>query len=65
MKIKYYFFLFWSFFSYSQVQNGTWSVNPNLFNEDEEIEVKVSGINASNWGVEDVYFWDYCFLPII
>ena len=61
MKIKYYFFLFWSFFSYSQVQNGTWSVNPNPFNEDEEIEVKVSGINASNWGVEDVYLWTWYF----
>ena len=27
----------------------------------EEIEVKVSGINASNWGVEDVYLWTWYF----
>ncbi len=49
------------FFLSSQVQNGTWSVNPNPFNEDEEIEVKVSGINASSWGVEDVYLWTWYF----
>ena len=61
MKIKYYFFLFWSVFLSSQVQNGTWTVIPNPFNEDEEIEVKVSGINPSSWGVEDVYLWTWYF----
>ena len=61
MKIKYYFFLFWSVFLSAQVQNGTWTVIPNPFNEDEEIEVKVSGINPSSWGVEDVYLWTWYF----
>ena len=42
-----------SFYSLkSQVQNANWAVIPNPFNEDQEIEVKVSGIDTSKWGVD-------------
>ena len=51
-----------SFYSLkSQVQNANWIVIPNPFNEDQEIEVKVSGIDTSKWGVDQVYLWTWYF----
>ena len=44
---KYFFLIFFISFNFlsSPVQdNVSWSVDPNPFNEDEQIEVKVSGI---------------------
>ena len=35
--------------------------SPNRFNEDEQIEVKVSGIDISKWGVDDIYLWTWYF----
>ncbi|MBL6649538.1 MAG: thrombospondin type 3 repeat-containing protein, partial [Flavobacteriaceae bacterium] len=45
----------------SQVQNVTWTVDPNPFNEDQEINLKVSGIDTSKWGVDDIYLWTWYF----
>ena len=63
MKKYFFFILFISFnFLTSQIQdNVSWSVDPNPFNEDEQIEVKVSGIDTSEWGVDDIYLWTWYF----
>ena len=63
MKKYFFFILFISFnFLTSQIQdNVSWSVDPNPFNEDEQIEVKVSGIDISEWGVDDIYLWTWYF----
>ena len=61
---KYFFLIFLISFNFlsSQVQdNVSWSVDPNPFNEDEQIEVKVSGIDISKWGVDDIYLWTWYF----
>ena len=45
-------------FSYSQVQNVTFSVTPSAFNEDDEITITVPNLNPTSvWGVSDIYLW--------
>ena len=55
-------FLF-SALNYGQVQQGTFSVNPTTFDEDDEITITVSNVDPAVWGVSDVYFWAWYFNP--
>ncbi len=41
----------------SQVQNVTFEVSPDPFQEDETITITVSDVNPSAWGVTDIYLW--------
>ncbi|MGA9270818.1 MAG: alpha-amylase family glycosyl hydrolase [Lutimonas sp.] len=50
-------FLTGSFNLVSQVQNVTFEVSPNPFQEDEIITITASDINPSAWGVTDIYLW--------
>ena len=51
------FFLAISFNLISQVQNVTFEVVPNPFQEDETITITASNVNPSLWGVTDIYLW--------
>ena len=44
---------------HAQIQNAVWQVVPNPFNEDDEIEITVTGIDPAKWGSEDVYLWTW------
>ncbi|MDT0558936.1 alpha-amylase family glycosyl hydrolase [Ichthyenterobacterium sp. W332] len=50
-----------SFYIGAQVQNGTFTINPPAFDEDEEITITVSGVDPSIWGTTDVYLWAWYF----
>lgn len=43
--------------AFAQVQNGTFVVSPNPFEENQQITVTVSGVNPATWGVADLYLW--------
>jgi len=61
---KYLFILTFTFFcalAIGQVQNVTLTVNPETFNEDESVTLTFSGLNASQWGVTDLYLWSWYF----
>lgn len=45
----------------SQEQTATFDIQPDTFNEDDEITITVSGIDTSQWGVTDVYLWAWYF----
>ncbi len=60
-KIVLIFFLCRCSLLLSQQQNGTFSIDPATFNEDEVITVTVSGIDPSSWGVTDLYLWAWYF----
>lgn len=45
----------------AQVQEGSFSVSPQSFNENEEITVTVSQLNTDSWGVSEVYLWTWYF----
>ena len=51
------FFITGSFNLVSQVQNVTFEVSPNPFQEDEMITITASDVNLSAWGVTDIYLW--------
>ena len=53
--------LFISTFCCAQVQNVTFTSSPTTFNEDDQITVTVSDINASSWGVTDLYLWTWSY----
>ena len=62
MKKHVFFFLIVFNFLNSQVQdNASWSVDPNPFNDSENIKVNVSGIDPSKWSTEDVYLWAWYY----
>ena len=42
---------------FSQVQNVTFEVSPDPFQEDEMITITASDVNPSAWGVTDIYLW--------
>ena len=42
---------------HSQVQNVTFEVSPDPFQEDETITITASDVNPSAWGVTDIYLW--------
>ena len=47
-------------FSYSQVQNVTFSIEPSAFNEDEEITITVSNVDPTLWNPgepNNIYLW--------
>ena len=45
-------------YSFSQVQNVTFSISPSAFNEDQQITITVSNLNPQTaWGVSDIYLW--------
>ncbi len=46
---------------FGQQQNVTFNVQPNSFNEGDEITITVSNINPSNWNVTDVYLWAWYY----
>ena len=50
-----------STFTFSQVQNVTFSMSPSEFEENEEITLTVSNVNTSIWGVSDIYLWAWSF----
>jgi 1,4-alpha-glucan branching enzyme len=61
---KYLFILTFTFFcalAIGQVQNATLTVSPETFNEDESVTLTFSGLNASQWGVTDLYLWSWYF----
>lgn len=54
--------LFFLFFSFSlnllaQVQNVTFEIQPDPFDEDEMITITASNIDPGIWGVTDIYLW--------
>ena len=42
---------------FSQVQNVSFEVSPDPFQEDEMITITASDVNPSAWGVTDIYLW--------
>jgi len=50
-------FIAGSFNLLSQVQNVTFEVSPDPFQEDEMITITASDVNPSAWGVTDIYLW--------
>ncbi|MFZ2282244.1 MAG: alpha-amylase family glycosyl hydrolase [Lutibacter sp.] len=47
-----------SSFSFSQVQNVTFSISPSVFNENQQITITVADLNPQTaWGVSDIYLW--------
>ncbi|MDN6279741.1 MAG: T9SS type A sorting domain-containing protein [Psychroflexus sp.] len=42
---------------FAQVQTGQFSTDPEFFNADEEITLRVAGINTNLWNTSDVYLW--------
>jgi 1,4-alpha-glucan branching enzyme len=54
-------FTFFCALAIGQVQNVTLTVSPETFNEDESVTLTFSGINASQWGVTDLYLWSWYF----
>ena len=62
MKKSLVYIIFGIFFvAHSQQQNATFSVTPTSFDENENITINISGIDASEWGVEDLYLWAWYF----
>ncbi|MEL0009535.1 MAG: hypothetical protein VW741_06660, partial [Flammeovirgaceae bacterium] len=62
MKIKYViiFLLFISFYTFSQVPTGNWSVDPDPFLENQQITLTVSDINTGNLaGISDIFLWTW------
>jgi len=46
----------------SQIQNDvSWVVDPNPFNDSEEIKITVSGINTSVWSTDEIYLWTWFY----
>ena len=45
----------------AQVQNVTFNIAPEQFNQDDEITITISDIDLSLWGVSDVYLWAWHF----
>ncbi len=56
-KLLFFFFLFFTLFLRSQVQNVTFEVSPNPFTENQTITITASDVNPSLWGVTDIYLW--------
>ncbi|WP_250433201.1 alpha-amylase family glycosyl hydrolase [Hanstruepera flava] len=58
-------FLFLTVFLYAQTQDDvTFSISPSAFEENEEITITVSNLDASVWGstnAEDIYLWSWYF----
>ncbi len=50
-----------SFGLFAQQQEGTFTIDPPTFDEDDEITITVSGVDPSVWGVSDVYLWAWYF----
>ncbi|WP_343329560.1 alpha-amylase family glycosyl hydrolase [Polaribacter staleyi] len=50
-----------SSFTFSQVQNVTFSVSPATFNETDAITITVSNITTASWGVSDIYLWSWSY----
>ena len=48
-------------FTNAQQQTTTLTISPEKFNEDESITLTFSGIDASAWGVTDLYLWSWYF----
>jgi len=55
------FFIVLSAVVYSQQQTGSFEFEPTIFNENEAVTVTVSGVDASSWGVSDLYIWSWFF----
>ena len=47
--------------TFAQVQNVTFEVSPEVFNEDDEVTITVSDIDPDAWGVSDIYLWTWSF----
>ena len=46
----------------AQIQsNVTWSVSPSSFNENEKINITVSGLDLSKWSTDEAYLWAWFF----
>ncbi|QVY66670.1 alpha-amylase family glycosyl hydrolase [Polaribacter sp. Q13] len=61
MKKITFLILFITSFTFSQVQNVTFSVSPATFNETDPITITVSNITAASWGVSDIYLWSWSY----
>lgn len=60
-KLLLLFFLIISYSSFSQIQNASYTITPSSFNESDQITITFSNINASNWGVTDLYLWAWSY----
>ena len=63
-RLKYFFLILFLSFNFltSQVQdNVSWSVDPNPFNDSENIKISLSGVDPSKWSTEDVYLWTWFY----
>ncbi len=58
-----YSFLLLTSLVYSQVQDVSYTFNPNAFNEDESVTITIAGssLNEALWGVTDnsIYLWSW------
>ncbi|KAB1158601.1 T9SS type A sorting domain-containing protein [Tenacibaculum aiptasiae] len=46
---------------FSQQQNIDFAINPNTFNETDDITITFSNINPATWGVTDLYLWSWSY----
>lgn len=53
--------MLWPLGLLAQQQNAILTINPNPFEENQQITVTFSGINTATWGVTDVYLWAWSF----
>lgn len=58
-------FVLTSFFSFSQVQDVTYTISPSTFEEDDSITITVDGttLNEAAWGVSNnaLYIWSWSY----
>ncbi len=45
----------------AQQQNATFTITPDVFEENDEITITVSNIDPNIWGVTDIYLWAWYF----
>lgn len=44
-----------------QIQQATFTIEPEVFGENDSITINVTGISPAIWGVEDIYLWAWSF----
>lgn len=46
---------------HAQVQQAEFSISPEVFGENDTIDIEVSGISPDQWGVDELYLWAWSF----
>ncbi len=47
--------------AWGQVQEVEFSIQPEVFGENDTVEITVTGLSVSMWGVNDVYLWAWSY----